>query len=231
MMNKGVVFFGWMFFLLSANAGENLVRNGGFEEEEIKAWAAPEHVGIKVVEVNGASGKKALKVEWTDVVAFEKWAQKGGLLKNAGDVLKSALLRDTRYRLSCRIKVERFEVSEEAKAYLKSMPKGQFDPATIVVGAHGGHWNSGMPFMAYDISKLGSWQDLQSEFVTSYTGTGGFNFFLDAYPHYRPPMKSSGVLYLDEVAVEAVKPRVGFTRVKTTPKIDGDLSDWWQTNP
>ncbi len=231
MMKKRVVFFGWMFFLLSANAGENLVRNGGFEEKEIKAWAAPEHVGIKVVEVNGASGKKALKVEWTDVVAFEKWAQKGGLLKNVRDVLKSPLLRDTRYRLSCRIKVERFEVSEEAKAYLKSMPKGQFDPATIVVGAHGGHWNSGMPFMAYDISKLGSWQDLQSEFVTSYTGTGGFNFFLDAYPHYRPPMKSSGVLYLDDIVVEAVKPRVGFTRVKIAPKIDGDLSDWWKTNP
>ncbi|MCP4758381.1 MAG: hypothetical protein GY903_27235 [Fuerstiella sp.] len=227
-----VVFVCWIGFPDAGTAADQLILNGDFEAPElIGGWEPREHVTLEVVEVEGASGKKALKVAWTELEAFQKWAAAGGLLKNVNELLEEPLLRDTRYRLSCRLRVEHFEVSGEATAFLKNLPKGQYDSPTIGVGCYGGTWNSGMLWMAYDISELGTWQELESEFVTPYTGSLVFAFLLDAYPHFRSPMKSSGVLYLDDVVLEAVPPRVGFTRTKTALEIDGDLKDWWRTNP
>lgn len=181
-----------------ATADDNLITNGDFEAPElVGGWVAPEHVILKLAEMEGAG--TALRLEWKELGAFERWAAAGGLLKNVNDLLSAPLKRDTRYRLHCRLKVERFDVSREAEAFLKSLPDGQYDRPTIGVGCYGGNWNSGMPWMAYDMSRPGTWQELESEFVTPFTGSRGFGFLLDAYPHYRSPMKSSGVLYLDDV--------------------------------
>ena len=213
-----------------ATANDNLITNGDFEAPELAGgWVAPEHVILERVETEGAG--KALRLEWNELAAFERWSAAGGLLKNLNHLLSAPLQRDTRYRLSCRLKVERFDVSREAEAFLKTLPEGQYDRPTIGVGCYGGTGNSGMPWMAYDMSQPGTWQELESEFVTPFTGSRVFGFMLDAYPHYRSPMKSNGVLYLDDVKVVPAPPRVGFTRVKTAPQIDGYLGDWWQANP
>ncbi|MFV1996246.1 MAG: sugar-binding protein, partial [Verrucomicrobiales bacterium] len=213
---------------------ENLVRNGGFEDAAPVIWQVPDSGGVEVsvVAVGGATGSKALKVEWTDVKAFTKWAKSGGLLKIGDAALRESLQRDRRYRVRCRVKVERFEVPDSALDYLEEgTPPGQFDAPTVTVGCRGGAWNSGMAWAAYDISRLGQWQELEWDFVTPFTSAGSFLLGFDAYPHFRPPMQSSGAFYLDDLVVEAVPPRVGFTRAVAPIEIDGDLGDWWQTNP
>jgi len=215
----------------TAQAGTNLIRNGGFDAEPNGLWSPAEKVAVERIEpVEGADGA-VLKVSWANVTGFTQWARAGNLLRATGRILSQPLQRDTRYRLSLRMKVVRFDVAPESLAWYAKLPKGQFDPPTITVGCQGGHWNSGMPWMAYDVSKLGTWQQLQCEFVTPFNGAGGFALTVDAYPCYNAPMRSSGVLYLDDVRLEVCPPRVGFTWSRRPKQIDGDLSDWWQTNP
>ncbi|HHK41354.1 MAG TPA: hypothetical protein ENJ50_02950, partial [Planctomycetaceae bacterium] len=209
----------------------NLIRNGGFDARAAGEWAAPRNVVVQRVEEGDRTGGAVLKVSWSDVTAFRDWAKTGGLLRSTDRILEQPLRRDTRYRLSCRIKVERFDVAAEARAWYAGLPEGQFDPPTVTVGCQGGYWNSGMPWMAYDMSKLGTWQELQCEFVTPFNTAGGLVLTLDAYPRYQTPMRSSGVLYLDDVRLQVCAPRVGFTRSRKVKRIDGELSDWWQTNP
>ena len=215
----------------SVQAETNLIRNGGFDALTIREWAPAENVTIERLEEGVSVGNAALKVSWSDVTAFTDWAKAGNLLRTTDRILAQPLQRDTRYRLSCRIKVERFELSPEAAAWYEKLPEGQFDPPTVTVGCQGGYWNSGMPWMAYDASKMGTWQELHCEFVTPFNTAGGFVLTLDAYPHYQTPMRCSGVLYFDDVRLEACPPRVGFTRSRNPKQIDGKLSDWWQTNP
>jgi len=212
-------------------ARTNLIRNGGFDAAAVGQWLPANHVAIERTREDGRTGNAVVKVSWSDVTAFTDWAKAGTLLRTTDRILACPLQRDTRYRLSCRIKVERFEPAPEAAAWYAKLPDGQYDPPTVTVGCQGGYWNSGMPWMAYDMSRMGDWQTLRCEFVTPFQAAGGFLLTLDAYPHYQAPMRSSGVLYLDDVRLEACAPRVGFTRSRNPKRIDGKLSDWWQTNP
>ncbi len=215
----------------TGQASTNLIRNGSFDAAAVGAWTPGKNVVIERVEEPGATGRTALRVRWSNVTAFTGWARAGSLLRTTGGILSQPLRRDTRYQLSCRVKVQRFELAPEAAAWYAKLPEGQFDRPTIVVGCQGGYWNSGMPWMAYDMSKMGTWQELRCEVVTPFNGAGGFLLTLDVYPHYQAPMRSSGLLYLDDVRLEACGPRVGFTRSDSPKVIDGHLSDWWQTNP
>ncbi|MFV2067368.1 MAG: sugar-binding protein, partial [Pirellulales bacterium] len=215
----------------TVQAQTNLIRDVGFEANAVREWSPAKNVAIEWVAEGSSVGNAALKVRWSDVAAFTEWAKAGSLLRTTDRILTRPLQRDTRYRLSFRMKVERFELAPEASAWYAKLPEGQFDPPTVTVGCQGGYWNSGMPWMAYDMAKRGAWQELHCEFVTPFNSASGFLLTLDVYPHYQAPIRSSGVLYLDDVRLEACPPRVGFTRSRNPKQIDGKLSDWWQTNP
>ena len=230
----------WLPLLLAAStcaAQANLVRNGDFEASELKGWLPSKNVSLAATTDKVRSGKRAIKLTWHDVTQMP-WGR-GGNLCWAREIVTQGLKEDTRYRVKCSVMVEELNVAPEAKKWLAEQDPDKFDPATVTIGCFGGYWTSRMPWAAYDHTKLGTWQDLEFEFTTPFnlmrirgqSGAQCFRLHFDVYPNQNCQMRSSGVMYIDSVCLEECPPRVGFTKTQTAVKIDGDLGDWWETNP
>ena len=228
------------FALLAANAlaaQPNMIRNGDFENEALDGWTPGENVRIETTTEKARSGSRAVKLAWHDVTELA-WSQ-GGNLCGARDILTQNLKEDTRYRVKCSLLVDEFNLAEESKEWLAGEPKGKYDAPTVTIGCFGGYWTSRMPWVAYDIDKLGTWQEMEFEFTTPFNlvrsrgqeGAECFRLHFDVYPNQRGPMRSSGVMYIDGLSLQECPTRVGFTKTKAPIRIDGDLEDWWETNP
>jgi len=218
--------------LATAWAQPNLIR-ADYEDSGIAAWAPAKNVSLATASEPSRSGEAVAKVTWQDVRELREFAQKGNLLRSRGDVLSAPLKRDTRYRFNCWVFVEKFEITPESKEWLAQYPDGMYDEPTVTIGCQGGCWNSGMPWAAYDMSRPGTWQELSFEFVTPFNVGGGFALHVDTYPSQgsRVRMCSSGTMFLEGVVLEECAARIGFTRAQRPITIDGELDDWWETNP
>ncbi len=217
-----------------AFAGDaNQIRNGEFSSENLREWKAAERAKLERLKAAPEIDRPALKVTWNDTSAFiNQWGRAGNLAQTTGSILTSPLLRDTRYRLSCRVLVEKLELTEDSRKWYAALPPGQYDPPTITLGCRAGYWNSGMPWLAYNMSEAGTWQELSCEFTTPYASAGGFLLTLNVYPSQQARVRSSGTLYLTDVRLERCEPlQVGITRTRKPIVIDGRLEDWWETNP
>ena len=217
---------------LLASAQPNLIRSDGGKDGTME-WIPAQNVELAASSGRTRSGKSAAKVTWQDVSELRGWAQKGNLLLSRNDILSVALKRDTRYRFRCQILVQEFEITPESKEWRAQYPNGMYDQPTVTIGAHGGCWNSGMPWVAYDMSKLQTWHELGFEFVTPFNVGGGFALHVDTYPSQgaRVRMRSSGAMLLGDVVLEECATRIGFTQAPHPIAIDGKLNDWWETNP
>ena len=237
---KKVVLLVLPFALLAANARAaqpNLIRNGDFEDEALDGWLPGENVAIEAATEKARSGKRAIKLAWHDVTEMP-WGR-GGNLCWAREIITENLKEDTRYRVRCSVLVDEFHVAPEAAKWLAEQPPGKFDRPTVTIGCFGGYWTSRMPWVAYDIDKLGTWQEMEFEFTTPFntvrsrgqSGAECFRLHFDVYPNQSCTMRSSGVMYVDSVSLEECPLRVGFTKTTKPIRIDGDLGDWWETNP
>jgi len=228
------------FTLLAVNtraAQPNIIRNGDFEEEALDGWQPGENVSIEATTEEVHSGNRAIKLAWHDVTEMP-WGR-GGNLCGAQGIITQNLKEDMRYRVRCFALVDEFHVADESRKWLAEEPPGKYDAPTVTIGCFGGYWTSRMPWVAYDISKLGTWQEMEFEFTTPFNTVRGrgqsgaecFRLHFDVYPNQTGPMRSSGVMYIDSFSLEECPPRVGFTKTKGPIGIDGDLEDWWETNP
>ncbi len=221
--------------LLGATCGraDNLVRKSDFSAAMADLWSPSQHVSLRPVTAAPGIDRAALEVSWNGAGAFiNEWGRAGNLAKTKAGILSAPLRRDTRYRLSCRMLVERLELTPESKRWYAELPAGQYDPPTVTLGCRPGYWNSGMPWLAYDMSKAGTWQTLTCEFTTPFHAAGGFLLTLDVYPSQQARITSSGKLYLTDVRLEPCWPlQVGFTKTNRPIRFDGSLEDWWETNP
>lgn len=218
--------------LATVSAQSNLIRNDNAMGGTVD-WSPAQHVEVELSSQQTRSGKAAAKVTWRNVSELRGWAEKGNLLRSRNDILSTPLKRDTRYRFRCEVLVQEFDISPASKEWLAEYPEGMYDQPTVTIGADGGCWNSGMPCVAYDMNKPRTWQELGFEFVTPFNIGGGFALHVDTYPsqgaHVR--MRTSGAMLLGDVVLEECPPRIGFTRTRRPITIDGDLEDWWETNP
>ncbi|HHK41876.1 MAG TPA: hypothetical protein ENJ50_05605, partial [Planctomycetaceae bacterium] len=231
-MSKTCVCLAMWCLVTSAFAQSNLISKDG-RMSGVMDWVPSENVSLEVTSERTRSAGKSVKVTWRNVRELREWAQKGNLLRSRGNVLIEPLKRDTRYRFRCWMFVDEFEVTPESKRWLAEYPKGMYDAPTVTLGCQGGAWNSGMPVAAYDMSRPRTWQELSFEFVTPFNVGGGFSLHVDVYPYQGAHVRmcSSGVLFLEGAVLEECTTRVGFTQTHRPITIDGDLDDWWETNP
>ena len=161
------------FALLAADtraAQPNMIRNGDFEEEPLDGWQPGENVSIEATTEKVHSGNRSIKLTWHDVTEMP-WGR-GGNLCGAQEIIKQNLKEDTRYRVKCSILVDEFQVAAESRKWLAEEPPGKYDPPTVTIGCFGGYWTSRMPWVAYDIGKLGTWQEMELEFTTPIRSPG-----------------------------------------------------------
>ncbi|MBT3380548.1 MAG: hypothetical protein HN742_32205 [Lentisphaerae bacterium] len=231
-MKKTCVLPAVVFLLAAAPARPNLIRNDNAGGRTMN-WTPAQNVELEFPPEPARSGKPVAKVTWRNVGELRGWAQKGNLLLSRDNVLSTPLKRDTRYRFHCDVLVQEFEITPESEEWLAEYPEGMYDQPTVTIGAYGGCWNSGMPWAAYDMRKPRTWQTLGFEFVTPFNVGGGFALHMDTYPSQgsRVRMCTSGVMLVGDAVLEECHPRIGFSRTRHPIAIDGDLGDWWETNP
>ncbi len=218
--------------LATASAQPNLIR-GSSKKDGTMDWIPSKNVSLEISSERTYSGKAAAKVTWQDVRELRDWAQRGNLLRSRDNPLSAPLKRDTRYRFHCWVFVQELQITPESREWRAEYPEGMYDEPTVTIGCQGGAWNSGMPWAAYDMTKPRTWQELSLEFVTPFNVGGGFALHVDVYPCQgeRVRMCSNGVMFLEGESLEECATRVGFTRVSQPITIDGELGDWWETNP
>ncbi len=184
----------------------NLIRNGDCEDGGRPGWVAANNVTLELSTAKAHGGHQSLRVAWKNVASFSQWAQKGNLFSSLGGITSKPLKRDTRYRVRAWVYVEKLDVPPESRRWLAEYPPGMWDRPTVTIGCYGGSWNSGMPWAAYDMRRPQTWQELSCEFTTPYNRGGEFALHADVYPYQSSQLRSSGMIYVDEVSLEECAP-------------------------